>query len=77
MKIKALRTIFGEYGQIVRNEVGEVSNETGRQLIAKGYAEADEPDVAAKEPAVEPTVEPVTDPAPKKKAKPNATDKNS
>lgn len=38
MKIKALRTIVGDYGRILRDGEGTVDNEVGKKLVAKGYA---------------------------------------
>lgn len=38
MKIKALKTIVGSYGRIIRDGYGEVDAETGKKLITKGYA---------------------------------------
>ena len=70
MKIKALRTIVGEYGRIVRNSEAEVQDEIGKQLVAKGYAE----EVSATPAPVESTP---PAPAPQKKAKADAVDDNS
>lgn len=83
VSVKPVRTFW--HGEIKTKRSPAFSVETGmaHELKTLGLVEiqggkADsEPDVEAKEPAVEPAVEPVTDPAPKKKAKSNATDKNS
>lgn len=84
MKIKALRTVRGDYGLLLRGHEEDIDDPTAKKLVAAGYAE----EVPAKDSKItesRPDAPPVTprtsdhapSEAPKKKAKPHAVDKDS
>lgn len=78
MKIKALRTIVGDYGRIIRDDEGDVDTEVGKKLIAKGYA-VEAGDATAAEAKTEAKAEEheAKTERPKRKDKPDAVNEGS